>query len=230
MKISNLLWQPTDEKNTKDTKEELNRIRERIEQLKEEARVEKDLTKFREARKLQSNLESMSYKTKIGGILRNNDVHDEVRLNDTDIDVPSASEAVAFMNSYLRPEKMEEFNSVFKNAGIIAYISYCVKEMCQMIYYQPFMDGNKRTARSLLNLMFKVRGLPPVYIESRERNDYKKALYKGIKYKDYKDIIGFYLFKICDSIYTLDIVPYKEERLSAFHEEEDNPLSGGSLK
>ena len=41
----------------------------------------------------------------------------------------------------------------------------------------------------------------------------------GGKDKDYKDIIGFYLFKICDSIYKLDIEPYKAERLTVFHQE-----------
>lgn len=224
MKISNLLWKPTDDKNNKDVIEEQEKLRQEIQVLNEEAKRDKDIAKFRRARELKSQLDSMSYKSKIGGRLRSNDNEDEVRLLNTDIDVPSANESMTYMNSYLNKDKMEEFNRILRNPNIISYISYCVKEMCKMIYYQPFMDGNKRTARSLLNLMFKARGLPPVYIESKERDNYKKALFKAIKDKDYKDIIGFYLFKICDSIYKLDIEPYKAERLTAFHQELENGI------
>jgi hypothetical protein len=224
MKISNLLWKPTDDKNNSDLLEEQKQLRKRIEELSKEAREQKDLAKFRESRELQRKLESLSHKTRIGGCLRSSNSEDEVKLYDTDIAVPSASEAMTYMNSYLQPEKQEEFYKILKDSNIIKYISYCVKEMCNMIYYQPFMDGNKRTARAILNLMFKVRGLPPVYIQSREREEYKKALFKGIKYKDYKDIIGFYLFKICDSIYELDIKPYKDQRLGDFEKELNDGL------
>ncbi len=224
MKISNLLWKPTDDKNNKDVLKEQDELRSEISKLKEEARVEKNLSKFRKAKELQVLLDSSTYKSRIGGVLRTNNVEDNVELYLTDIKVPPATEAVLYMNLYLNPEKIDEFNKALKNPDIIAYISYCVREICTMIYYQPFMDGNKRTARALLNLMFKARGLPPVYIQPRERNDYKKALFKAIKNKDYKDIIGFYLFKICDSIYELDIIPYKENRLSDFNEEVNNGL------
>ena len=226
MKISSLLWAPTDEKNNLGVEEEKEKLREEIARLRKEAKELKSLAKMNEAKKLQQQLDGMSYKSKIGGVLRNNNNEDEVKLNDTDLKIPSAGEAMTYMNSYLNPSKIEEFNKFLNNDNIISYIIYCIKEMCTMVYYQPFMDGNKRTARALLNLMFKVRGLPPVYIESRERNDYKEALFKALKDKDYKDIVGFYLFKICDSIYELDIKPYKEERLSDFHEEIDNGLYG----
>ncbi len=224
MKISNLLWKPTDDKNTKGLQEEQEALISKIKELKEEAKATRNLNKFHEARKLQEQLDSMSYKTKLGGHIRNNNNDDNVRLNNTDIEIPNAREALDYMNSYLQPEKLNEFNAILHNPNIIGYISYCVKEMCKMVYYQPFMDGNKRTARALLNLMFKARGLPPVYIKSKEREEYKRALFKGIKEHNYKDIIGFYLFKICDSIYELDIVPYKNERLNDFDEEIKNGI------
>ena len=40
----------------------------------------------------------------------------------------------------------------------------------------------------------------------------KDALLKAIVENDYTDIINFYYFKICDSIYELDIVPYLEKK------------------
>ena len=226
MEINKLLWKPTDDKNNQGLIEEQNNLLNRINALKAEAKETKDLSKFHEARRLQDELGSRSYKTRIGGNLRSKNNEDEVRLFDTDIKVPSAKESMEYMNAYLTKQKLNEFNDVLKNAHIISYISYCVREMCKMVYYQPFMDGNKRTARALLNLMFKARGLPPVYIKTKERDEYKRALFKAIKEKNYRDIIGFYLFKICDSIYELDIVPYKNDRLNDYNDELKNGVFG----
>ena len=224
MKISSLLWKPTDEKNNGNDRE-TEELREKIVLLKKEARETKSLSKLNEARQLQTILDSRTHKARIGGVIRTNNTEDEVRLYGSDFKVPTASEALDFINGYLKPEKMDEFNRVLKESNIIAYISYCVKEMCNFIYYQPFMDGNKRTARSLLNLMFKARGLPPVYIKTKERDEYKKALFKGIKNKDYKEIIGFYLFKICDSIYELDILPYRMNNLTGINDDINEMVS-----
>jgi hypothetical protein len=57
-----------------------------------------------------------------------------------------------------------------------------------------------------------VKNIPPVYIKTGERDEYKKALYTAFKEHKYDQIIGFYLFKICDSIYELDIVPYLKSK------------------
>jgi len=226
MEINKLLWKPTDDKNNQGLQEEKNNLLNRINALKAEAKETKDLNKFHEARRLEDELVSRSYKTRIGCNLRSKNSEDEVRLFDTDIQVPSARESIEYMNAYISKQKQNEFNDVLKNAHIISYISYCVREMCKMVYYQPFMDGNKRTARALLNLMFKARGLPPVYIKTKERDEYKRALFKAIKEKNYRDIIGFYLFKICDSIYELDIVPYKNDRLNDYNDELKNGVFG----
>jgi hypothetical protein len=60
--------------------------------------------------------------------------------------------------------------------------------------------------------MFKNRNIPPVYILKKERTVYKDALIKAIKDEDYTDIINFYYFKICDSIYELDIKQYIDNK------------------
>ena len=173
--------------------------------------MEKNLEKYQQAQKLEKEVKAMSYKTKIGGQLRNNNNDDEVRLNKVDIDIPKPEEALKLMNEYLSKEKVDEFNCAFQSENVIEYISYCVKETTKLIKIQPFFDGNKRTFRALLNLMFKAKGLPPVYIRTGEREAYKKALYNAMKYEDYSYITDFYLFKICDSIYELDVEPYKEK-------------------
>ena len=221
LEIHALLWKATDEKNNKEMVREQERIRSDIEKLKEEARIEKDLSKFKRARKLEKDLSAFTYKSRIGGKLRSDNYNDNVDMFDIDIEVPSAKESLEFMNSYISAKKKDEFNKVRSDSNIINYIAYCVKEVTNLIYYQPFIDGNKRTFRALLNLMFKVRGLPPVYVKSSEKEEYKNALFLAMKDKDYSEIIGFYLFKICDSIYELDVMPYQQKRLEFYNKETD---------
>ena len=54
--------------------------------------------------------------------------------------------------------------------------------------------------------MFKQYNLPPVYVKTKEREEYKDALMKAMRNKDYTSLNQFYYYKICDSIYDLDIV------------------------
>ncbi len=220
LEINSLLWGPTDNKNNKEIIKEENKIRNEIAKLKEESKTERNLAKFKKARELEKELSGLTHKIKIGGRLRSNNYEDEVKLFDTEISVPSASESLNFMNSFINKEKKEEFEEKLKDENIINYITYCVKEITELIYYQPFQDGNKRTFRALLNLMFKARGIPPVYIKNTEREEYKSALLKAMKDKNYAEITGFYLFKICDSIYELDVLPYKQKRLKDYSKEE----------
>ena len=219
--INSLLWGPTDKKNNEDFEQEQQKMRDDILRLKEEAKKERNLDKFKKANAMEKELRDMSHKTRIGGNLRSNNYEDHVDLFDTDIVVPSASDAMLFMNSFINSSKKQEFEEQLHGSDIINYISYCVKETTELIFYQPFIDGNKRTFRALLNLMFKARGLPPVYVKSSEREVYKDALIDGMKNKDYSKIIGFYLFKICDSIYELDVLPYQRQRLEDYSKEDN---------
>lgn len=111
-----------------------------------------------------------------------------------------------------------EFNDLLKkgiNLGIynhsenednlIKYINECIVLKCKLIKIHPFYDGNGRTIRALVNLLFKLAGLPPIYVKLSERVPYETAMNKAIIEKDYSLINKFYYYKICDSILELDI-------------------------
>ena len=132
-------------------------------------------------------------------------------MQDFNVDVPDANEAARFFNSFASPDKKQEFNRYLKEADIFEYIDYAVRTTADLIGVQPFADGNKRTFRSVLNLMFKKKNLPPVYFVRKERAAYHKALEKAIGEHDYGDLIAFYYYKICDSIYELDFLSYIKE-------------------
>lgn len=84
------------------------------------------------------------------------------------------------------------------------YINRCIELKCKIIRIHPFIDGNGRTMRCFLNKLFELGGIPPVYIKQKEKTEYINAMNKA-NHDDYKDIIQFYYYKICDSLVELDI-------------------------
>ena len=134
-----------------------------------------------------------------GGTLRDCDAI----LYDLPVDVPTAKVAKERFNQYIATS-----NDIFiplESGDIFEYINNTVSLTADLIYLQPFADGNKRTFRALQNLLFKRIDLPPVYIDVSERDEYKKNLIIAMTENDYNSLIRFYYYKICDAIMNLDI-------------------------
>ena len=64
----------------------------------------------------------------------------------------------------------------------------------------PFIDGNGRTARLLLNLELMKEGFPPVIIKVANRIEYYDALDKVHTTKDYNDFIQLVVTEVEDSL------------------------------
>lgn len=88
---------------------------------------------------------------------------------------------------------------------LINYIDKCVILNCKLIKIHPFSDGNGRSVRTFMNLLFRLANIPPVYIENKEKYKYREAMGRALAENDYTDIKDFYHFKICDSIIALDV-------------------------
>lgn len=200
MIIHSILYKPLDDKNAKEYEDNEKEAR----RLLIEAKKEKSLEKYNRAKEMLK----LKEKTRFGGALRT----ESVIMRDFNVDVPDGKDVMRIMNSYLSNEKKGEYNKALNNPNILEYIAYSVKTTGYLIGIQPFKDGNKRTFRALLNLMFKKRNLPPVYIVKKERKAYHDALEKGIVDNDYNDLITFYYYKVCDSIYELDFKLRVEEK------------------
>ena len=88
---------------------------------------------------------------------------------------------------------------------LISYVQSSVILSTKLIKIHPFNDGNGRSIRGLLNLMFKKANIPPVYISPEDNVVYRKALESAMADEEYgggnyDDITSFYLYKICDSL------------------------------
>jgi Fic family protein len=64
----------------------------------------------------------------------------------------------------------------------------------------PFMDGNGRTSRLLLNLELMKNGFPPIIIKVENRLEYYEALDKAHTQKDYDDFIRLVAREVEDSL------------------------------
>lgn len=146
-------------------------------------------------------LYSMCPNSEFGGKLRTTNV----ALRDLDIEVLEPNEAIKIFNNYLNQVYSDQIFKKYEDNDLFGYIEDCIILCVNLIKLQPFQDGNKRTFRAILNLLFKRVNIPPIFIDLDERMEYKNALIKALKDNDYQDIIKFYYYKICDAIILLDI-------------------------
>ena len=126
-------------------------------------------------------------------------------LKDTNYEVINPEEAKKLFNDFIPADKNNIIFQPLVNDDILGYINVCVQTTVDLIKWQPFNDGNKRTFRALLNLMLKRIDIPPIYIDTKEVGEYKEALLDAIVKNNYKPITRFYYYKICDAIMELDV-------------------------
>jgi Fic family protein len=63
----------------------------------------------------------------------------------------------------------------------------------------PFGDGNGRTSRAFLNLMLIRHGLPPIYIRTKQKDEYCTALAQMDSGGDGKELFQIFLNAILRS-------------------------------
>ena len=88
---------------------------------------------------------------------------------------------------------------------IIGYIDSVVDLGNELIKIHPFFDGNGRTIRCFMNMLFKLAHIPPVYVGKADKEEYIKAGDAANIQKDNSLIHSFYYRKICESMYELDL-------------------------
>jgi len=89
--------------------------------------------------------------------------------------------------NYLKvPELMSEFMTWLTTAeGHVAKIA--ADAHLKFVYIHPFVDGNGRTARLLMNLILLQDGYPLTIIEKEKRIEYINAIEKALLHKELDD-------------------------------------------
>lgn len=103
--------------------------------------------------------------------------------------------------AYLIQEKMEQMMKWYKVEGDSLHpIERGVILHAIFVGIHPFIDGNGRTARLLLNLELMKGGYPPIIIKVENRLAYYEALDKAHTTEDYSDFISLVEVGVKDSL------------------------------
>jgi len=105
-------------------------------------------------------------------------------------------------NAVKVPELMNEFIDWLQNNNLDHPIKMAVDAHFKFVSIHPFVDGNGRTARLLMNLILMQGGYPPVIVRKEDREEYIKSLEKG---QTKKDLDGYYKFMFDSLDRSLDI-------------------------
>ncbi len=93
-----------------------------------------------------------------------------------DVPVRIAGSTVVLPNPRKVPDLMEAFGQWLGEKSSLHPVAVAAEAHFRLVTIHPFVDGNGRTARLLMNLMLMRHGYPPAIIRPRDRVSYLGAL------------------------------------------------------
>ena len=109
------------------------------------------------------------------------------------VPVRISGSTVVLPNPRKVPDLMDEFQAWLTGKHDLHPVEFAGEAHYRLVTIHPFVDGNGRTARLLMNLLLMMHGYPPAIIRKRDRLAYISALEKaqlgGLKV-DYEKIIN----------------------------------------
>ena len=109
------------------------------------------------------------------------------------IPVRISGSAVIMPNARKVPDLMDEFQGWLTSSTGLHPVEFAGEAHYRLVTIHPFVDGNGRTARLLMNLLLIMQGYPPAIIRKRDRLAYINALEEaqlGGSKKAYEKIIA----------------------------------------
>ena len=94
------------------------------------------------------------------------------------IPVRISGSAVVLPNPKKVQTLMDEFFSWIKNETKMHAVELAAEAHYRFVTIHPFIDGNGRTARLLMNMILMMKGFPPAIIRKNDRLTYIKSLEK----------------------------------------------------
>lgn len=93
------------------------------------------------------------------------------------------------MELYKLQVPVEDLMAHANDLTISEYVLECMKIHHRITQIHPFRDGNGRSSRALLNWMLRLKGLPPIYFKTTDKESYYKALEKADQDGDYTELL-----------------------------------------
>lgn len=109
------------------------------------------------------------------------------KYRNINVEIAGASHPVS--QSYLVAEQMNELLKWYHSEEIT--INRIIEFSCKFINIHPFIDGNGRTSRLIINLELLKLGYPPITILTLDRLEYYQILDKSY-YGDYQETYDFF--------------------------------------
>lgn len=109
------------------------------------------------------------------------------------VPVRISGSAVVLPNPRKVPDLMQEFVEWLKHSGDLHVVELAAEAHYRLVTIHPFVDGNGRTARLLMNMILLMTGYPAAIIRKRDRLAYISSLEKaqlGGSKDDYLKIIA----------------------------------------
>jgi len=95
------------------------------------------------------------------------------------IGVRISGSTVVLANPIKVPDLMTEFSEWLKESGELHPVALASEAHYRLVTIHPFVDGNGRTARLLMNMLLLMNGYPSAIIQKRERLKYIGSLEKA---------------------------------------------------
>jgi len=92
------------------------------------------------------------------------------------VPVRISGSSVILPNPVKVPDLMQNFQNWFCESSKMHAVELAAEAHYQLVTIHPFVDGNGRTARLLMNLILMMEGYPPAIIRKRDRLAYIGAL------------------------------------------------------
>ncbi len=95
------------------------------------------------------------------------------------VSVRISGSSVVMPNARKVPDLMDEFHTWLIQPHTLHPVAFAGEAHYRLVTIHPFVDGNGRTARLLMNLILLSHGYPPAIIRKRDRLAYISALEKA---------------------------------------------------
>jgi Fic family protein len=143
------------------------------------------------------------------------------------VSVRISGSTVIFPNSAKLPKLMETLEAWLRDNDLHP-VDKAIQAHYQLVTIHPFVDGNGRTARLLMNLLLMQQGYPPIIVAPKHRLKYINSLEKAQLTGNMDDYVGL-MYRLLDTSLNIYLKALDHQRPEQVNVPEDELLKIGEL-